>query len=124
LTWILGKLDAIRNEWHPWDPLRTIITSENGGITMSSEWMISAMSPSPIGMVLQTTPIRMIRLGETLESMRSYIGVPVGKGSANQWGGQTGAVEIYCYEGGGVFKVRTALVFLDGTLTAFADWTA
>ena len=91
---------------------------------MSSQLMISEKSPSPIGMVLETEPRRMIRLGETLESMKPFIGNPLGKGSANAWGSQTGAVEIYCYEGGGVFKVRTALVFVDGTLAAFADWTA
>lgn len=90
---------------------------------MSANWMISEMSPSPVGMVLQTDPIRMIRLGDTLESMKHFIGAPVGKGTASEWGTLTGAVEIYCYEGGGVFKIRTALVFVDGKLTAFADWT-
>ena len=66
----------------------------------------------------------MIRVGDTLASMKPYIGEPVGMGSANEWGTITGAIEFYCYEGGGVFKVRTALVFVDGKLAAFADWTA
>lgn len=91
---------------------------------MSPKCIISEMSPSPIGMVLETEPRQMIRLGETLDSMKAYIGEPVDKGTANEWGTLTGAINIYCYEGGGVFKVRTALVFVDGKLAAFADWTA
>ena len=91
---------------------------------MSPNWMISERSPSPVGMVLQTEPLRMIRLGDTLDSIKPYIGKPVGKGTANEWRTLTGAIEIYCYEGSGVFKMRTALVFVDGKLAAFADWTA
>lgn len=82
------------------------------------------MSPSPVGMVLETQPMRMIRKGETLDSMKAYIGQPIAKGTATEWGTQKGVVEIYCYEAGGIFKIRTALVFIDGILTAFADWSA
>ena len=91
---------------------------------MGSSCMISELSPSPVGMVLETEPRRMIRLGETLESMKPFIGEPVGKGTASEWGALTGAIEIYCYAGGGVFKVRTALVFAAGKLAVFADWSA
>jgi hypothetical protein len=44
------------------------------------------------------------------------------KGAANEWGTLSGAIEIYCYPGGGVFKVPMALVFEDGKLATFADY--
>jgi len=103
---------------------RVSASSDALAASLSANLTISELSPSPVGMVLQTEPARMIKLGDTLESMKSDIGDPVAKGTAKQWGTQPGAVEIYCYAGGGVFKVRRALVFVDGTLTAFADWTA
>jgi hypothetical protein len=111
------KLRAARKD-------RTAVSSDTLAASLSPNLMISELSPSPVGMVLQTEPRRMIKLGDTLESMKSDIGDPVAKGTANKWGTQTGAVEIYCYAGGGVFKVRRALVFVDGKLTAFADWSA
>jgi len=85
---------------------------------------ISEKSPMPIGMILETSPRTMIRVGETLDSMRVNIGAPHHRGTANEWGAQKGPTEFFCYEGGGVFKVRTALVFVDGKLVAIADWSA
>jgi hypothetical protein len=35
------------------------------------------MNPCPVGVVLETTPRRMIRVGETLDSMRSCVGDPL-----------------------------------------------
>ena len=111
------KLRAARED-------RVAASSDTLAASLSPNLTISELSPSPVGMLLQTEPARMIKLGESLETMKPFIGDPVAKGTANKWGTRTGAVEIYCYEGGGVFKVRRALVFVDGTLVAFADWTA
>lgn len=80
------------------------------------------MNPPPVGVVLETEPRRMIRIGETLDSMRVYIGEPLYKGTASEWGKLSGAIEIYCYPGGGVFKVPMALIFADGKLATFADY--
>ena len=80
------------------------------------------MNPSPAGVVLETEPRRVIRVGDTLESMSAHIGEPIFKGTANEWGNLSGAIEIYCYPGGGIFKVPMALIFADGKLATFADY--
>jgi hypothetical protein len=80
------------------------------------------MNPCPIGIVLETEPRRMIRVGDTLESMSTHIGEPIFKGAATEWGALSGAIEIYCYPGGGIFKVPMALIFADGKLATFADY--
>lgn len=82
------------------------------------------MKPCPIGLVLETVPRRMIRVGETLDSMRASIGDPIFKANANEWGTLSGAIEIYGYPGGGIFKVPIALIFADGKLATFADYKA
>lgn len=80
------------------------------------------MNPCPVGVVLETQPRRIIKVGDTLDSMRAYIGEPLFKGTANEWGKFSGNIEIYCYAGGGVFKVPMALIFANGKLATFADY--
>lgn len=89
---------------------------------MGRKLKLYEMTPCPVGMVLETEPRTMIRVGDTLDSMRARIGEPMFKGAANEWGTLSGAIEIYCYPGGGVFKVPMALVFEDGKLATFADY--
>jgi len=80
------------------------------------------MNPCPVGVVLETKPRRMIRVGDTLDSMSAHIGEPIFKGTANEWGKLSGGIEFYCYPGDGVFKVAMALIFADGKLATFADY--
>jgi len=80
------------------------------------------MKPCPVGVVLETEPRKIIRIGDTLDSMKSNIGEPIFKATANEWGALSGAIEICCYPGGGIFKVPIALIFADGKLATFANY--
>jgi uncharacterized protein len=68
----------------------------------------------PVAMLLQTTPPRMIKIGETLESMKAAIGEPdVEQTEGNQ--------QVYGYKSGRAFKVPTYLTFVEGVLTEIGD---
>ena len=73
------KLRATRKD-------RAAVSRDTLAASLSPNLMISELSPSPVGMVLQSEPARMIKLGESLETMKPFIGDPVAKGTANKWG--------------------------------------
>jgi hypothetical protein len=66
--------------------------------------------------------MRRINIGDTLESMRADIGTPYFHATDTHFLGLSGAIEIYGFRGGGVFKVPLALVFLDGKLAKVAEY--